>query len=323
MTIGHRYTAFYKRVAIVSALFVAGCGGSPTSPGPNPQPTTVTIAGRVTTTLTGEPVAGATLNFSGRTVTTSINGNWNLDGQEKNTTLTVEVTAAGFLTRSTRVKTENGRADITIDLIRDGGEFSLGFYRQLVRNAHDAPDAFGTEPLRRWTVNPNVYLQSPPAGADLGGIESLIRSIVAQASGGTLSVGLVTTGTAPQSTQNTISIAFSNDPSNAQCGTAQIGANPGVVNINTGRCVCDSSSVNTHVLAHELTHAMGFRHTADGLMKGSGSGCGTGALSATEIYHARIAYARQPGNMDVDRDASSTTFFSAPSRDVTVTCYRR
>lgn len=313
-----------RRALVVAVILVGGCGGaSPTGPGPTPppQPTTVTIAGRVTATLTGEPLAGASLTLSGRTVTTGADGRFTLDGQPPNTTLPVELSAAGTLPRQTTIRTESGRSDITLDLIQEGGAFSLGFYRQLIRNAHDAPEAYAAEPLRRWTVAPNIHLQSVPDDVDVAGLDALVRSMVSQATGGALAVGTVTSGSSASQAPNTITVAFVRDLGMAECGRAQVGA--GSVTINTARCVCPASPVNRELLGHEIGHAMGFRHTADGLMRGSGFGCGEPAFSDAERYHARIAYRRQPGNLDIDRDAAGVTALQAsPAPPPVVACAR-
>jgi hypothetical protein len=49
---------------------------------------------------------------------------------------------------------------VAVDAIGVSGAnpFNLNFYRQLVRNAFDAPEKL--EPLRRWTTAPQIYLKT-------------------------------------------------------------------------------------------------------------------------------------------------------------------
>src|SRR5688500_12070466 len=124
-----------RRLLLSVALLSFGCGGgSPTQPSPSPAPTTATISGLITTPLTGVPVAGATLAFLSRTVTTDAAGAWSLDGQNANASLSVTISAPGYITRETTIKTEQGRTGVEVDLIKNAAPFSLTFFRQAWRN---------------------------------------------------------------------------------------------------------------------------------------------------------------------------------------------
>lgn len=81
------------------------------------------------------------------------------------------------------------------------------------------------------------------------------------------------------------------------------------------------------LVRHEVGHSLGFSHTDGGGQFGAlgGAGCWTGTVplpplqacppdhgqvSAIERYHAALAYARPPGNLDVDVDPVSPITFS-------------
>jgi hypothetical protein len=316
---------------VVVAVLATACGGSsPTQPQPNPQPTTVTISGRVTTTLTGEPVA-ASLNFGGKVIQAGADGAWTLAGQNPNATIPVDVSAVGYLTRQTTVKTQNGRTDVAIDLIRDGGEFSLEFYRQMVRNGFAVPESVGSEPLRRWTKNPSFYVNTvnPKTGgvisaSELAVIQAAVHAAVPQMTGGAYSVAAFSSGAGAKTAADTIAVSFVNEPAADFCGQAVIGANPGSITINYGRCGCSAIGFSAEIVAHEVGHAMGFRHTSSGIMSPDRArGCDNTAFTPTELYHARIAYSRQPGNMDADRDAPGFAFASPYAQAAPVVQCRR
>src|SRR5205085_2371290 len=83
-----------------------------------------------------------------------------------------------------------GSRDLNVEAIALAG-FDLAFYRQLVRNGYEQPAAL--QPIRRWTVNPQIYLRTvDDAGTALDGstldrTEAVIRESVAQWTNGNYS----------------------------------------------------------------------------------------------------------------------------------------
>ena len=102
-----------------------------------------------------------------------------------------------------------------------------------------------------------------------------------------------------------ITIVFDTPPHETElgqryCGSAVVGANPGRIKLyldSRGRPVlnCGQSNFQVHTIMHEIGHAMGFRHVADGraIMTPGGGGRYENfptTFSAAEQYHARLAY---------------------------------
>src|SRR5260370_42254167 len=66
------------------------------------------------------------------------------------------ITGAGLFDRKTYVQVST--RTISFDAIALSGGFDQTFYRRFVRDTFDMPA--GMEPLRRWTRNPQIYLQT-------------------------------------------------------------------------------------------------------------------------------------------------------------------
>jgi hypothetical protein len=306
--------------AMLLALAACGGGGSgaPTSPAPLPPPAAPPpqprISGIVVDTLTGAPVAGASLAFAGATtVTTSADGRWEIDATG-GFSRTVAITAQGFLGRETAVRVDAaGRADVRLDVIAERAPFRLDFYRQFARNALDAPDELRS--IRRWTQPPNFYVDvtNPRSGdrltpSEVALIEHTIRTAVPQLTGGAFQGGMIETGQGPlKGLSGYISVSFVYEPSEDFCGWAYVGANPGEIVMNYERCRSTCGGFAPETLAHEIGHALGFFHTSgQGIMHPDRTRrCDNLDFSPAERAHAGIVYARPNGNRDVDQDPGS------------------
>jgi hypothetical protein len=116
------------------------------------------LTGRVTATNNGRPLDEITVTFGGQTARTDLMGAFRLEWPGNMPPMVGAATLTGHqvVSRSTRLSVSSSR-DVALDVISLDG-FNLDYYRQLVRNGYESPNAL--RPLRRWTRAPMIYLKT-------------------------------------------------------------------------------------------------------------------------------------------------------------------
>ena len=269
------YTADVRPWLLIVPFLVA-CGGnsSPVSPTPAP-PSNAVVA-----TLT-DSASGASLGT--QTVTAAI------------LPALIQFRAPGHHDRQAWITSRTP----TVDLIPLAGGFDLAFYRAFARDSLE--DAIQPRRVRR--TAPSIYVQTTGmSAAYVSALEASARALVPALTGGRFQLQRWETGDAARApADGWITVALFSDPANS-CGRGVVGGEAGRAFRNTAeRCRYHGEPVGTvDLFAHEIGHAMGFTHVTGFHLMNPTSGPGT--PTATERFHAAIAYKRVPGNTDVDRD---------------------
>lgn len=178
--------------------------------------------------------------------------------------------------------------------------FSLAFYRQMIQDAYELPNA--RRPLYRWTRPPMVYLRTvdesnlPVDGRLLDQTAAAIINTTSAWAGGQFGVAVLERGTGTRAGQaQWLTVEWSRS---GGCGATNTPGVEGVViTMNHRRPECTCGPL---VAKHELGHAMGFYHTdsSNDLMVATFQGVCDKPLSEREQFHARVAYNQPVGSLD-------------------------
>ena len=281
-------------LVVLCGLLLTGCGSSAPTVAPTPPPpvavpvvappvapASVDITGRITDTMTGQPIG---------TFSQSV----------PRLPAAVTVAVPGYVTRQTVVTT----AAPSVDLFPERG-FDLGFYRQLARRTVDAGSP---EALRVWSV-PSSLAIAVRAGLPAGtaaALEAVARQTIPALTGGRLSVQSWAVVDTPSVDARVIDVELVREPTSNSCGRGELGGRRIWLNVDPS-CAWRGHPVYVPLLGHELGHVLGFSHvtTADTLM--SGTRIREEGPSALERHHAALAYARPRGNLDIDVDVDPSS----------------
>ena len=165
----------------------------------------VTTTGHVTATNGGQPLAGLSADLTGNGATTTDGTGAFTYRTAAGSSARLTLSGAGILTRSF-VLALNATRDVAVDAVALTGGFDPAFYREIVRNAFEAPADL--QALRRWTRTPSIYLKTVDEGGEaihgltLDLIEATVKDAVPQWTSGKLGVPVVERGTATREGQS-------------------------------------------------------------------------------------------------------------------------
>ena len=170
--------------------------------------------------------------------------------------------------------------------------FGKLFWQQLVFDQYDDPGVW-LRSLVLDTTSPNVYIWLGNAAGQrvvLGRHVTTMRRLIPRAMmqlTGHVYRGRVETGMEDRKRLGWITVRFDSPYSN-ECGSANIGGNPGSILISWPFCDDDEYFPSTFV--HELGHAMGFFHVKTYAAVMSHVGNSRSTFTPREQYHSQLAY---------------------------------
>lgn len=286
-----------RSLTLALCLLLPGCssdsGTNPTAtatptPTPTATPTPSTTSTTVLTifsTVSGNPVAGASVVVAGTAYTTDEAGVITL-ATAAAPDATVDISAPGYLNRSTLVGTAS---TLTLWQIPTGAD--ANFVRQLVYNRAGTPEVL-------W--RPNAGLISLVLTGDLAN-DPQVRTAHLQAA-----------AMATAMTDSRVRFELGGTASASGVVTILLnGDNPGVVTtylnqsggtILGGRMEYTTAAAarTTRIVAHELGHLLGFGHAPSGIM--CPSACGVDTFSSLEHDVFASMLQRTPGTAPLDND---------------------
>jgi hypothetical protein len=265
--------------------------------------TSLAISGRLIEAPDGAPITNATITFGGGpAVQPDAAGHYSLVTTD-NSVQPLLITAPGYQTRETSLRGGESRT-LDLDLISNSSAFPFTMYRAMARNAFESPSSASVAPTAPWTSKPNVYIWTTwkDSGLPVANVDYFIeeiRRVIPQLSGGRLEAGTIEQGpTERPLTPGWIMVQF-----HRSGNSSYVGPSRGQVQFGGDhRCY-------SYAIIHEFGHAMGYWHSGiQPTIMGGGPvpNCDPANLTAAEQMVARVMYSRPPGNVEPDRDPSSS-----------------
>jgi carboxypeptidase family protein len=311
--------ALARALAAASLLFAVACGGkSPQAPTPFPTPPpsvpTWTLPGRLVTTLSGAPVAHATVYAFIATAESAADGTFTLSATPgPSGSQAVTVTAEGYRPRETVIKWPRTN-DLVIDVMSTAKPFDETFYGQLAHGTLDYPgQSYG---LLRWSSPMRFYVTThdefgrPLERSVIDLIERGIHIGVQYYTAGNFQADIVEgSETRPEQTGWVNVVPRRVISGGEYCGlSSSVGGDPNTIQLLIDGCGCGSTRIPIAVVIHEVGHAVGMFHVSgkENVMHTPADlGCREVIPTAAEQYHAALIYSRPRGNMSPDRDTGT------------------
>ncbi|GAK61404.1 hypothetical protein U27_01304 [Candidatus Vecturithrix granuli] len=287
------------------------------------------LAGTVVGTIANQPLTGVSLKIGSLRTTTDNYGNFRLDGVG-NEQCILNISSDQVYPRRIIVNLANGRV-IQADAIERQSAFHLEFYRELARGNH--PGENDLLPIHRWTgaMPPTFYIDTNARAAYDGVITSetidritqVITEVVPVFSGNVYAEAAIYARsfseyafeTIPDNSivisfddtlflQDAVGIAFT-EPNLTSLGSYAL-QKAWIFVLNQEAFFSFSGVTREAVVAHELGHSFGYRHTSllpSIMVK---AGMYAGLFSENDRVHMAVMYRRPAGNMDIDNDPITT-----------------
>ncbi len=318
----------------------------PYDPGPG------NLAGRVLGTTSDRALSGVNVAVGGIAATTDADGVFQLNGVGQGA-MSVSISGENVYRRTARINTADGRY-VILDAIETNSAFDLTFYREIARGNHPAEGDM--TPTHRWTnpAPPTFYIVTNASSTLDGNIDqetidtvtNVLQEIIPAFTGNVYAsitvkpmyfAKLETFDDVPD---NAFLVVF--DDTLAEQGAYGVTAtDPDFISPSTSFInkavifLLDNAQYYENpsnpslisfeeIIAHEVGHGMGFRHTSGPPTGPPSVMVKTGKFgdmySSTDLFHMAIVYKRPAGNTDIDNDPGSNAKMVAsfPGRQVFV-----
>ncbi len=315
-----------------AAVFAGACGGNPIAPKYDAAPLSgpLSVSGLAVSLQSGQPIAGASLQFTGSgqsTLITDSNGRFTAPAISAGT-FALLLEAPGHLTRRSRLSVPASRDDLRLDLISTAPPFSLQFYREFARNGAVSATL---EPTRPWTVAPSFYFRNITVDTNetvpdavIASLRDMMRKSVPELTDHRLALDRFELGSeARVAAAGWVQIEVFGIRSRlgGAIGRASVGGNTGTMQLLYESAVeatwGNAFGCSSQILAiaeHEIVHTMGFWHNSDAASFSS-TACSGADRPAKTRHHVAVMYSRPPFNTDPDTDPQTFTLSSAGDRN--------
>ncbi len=313
-----------------------GNNGYPGDPGPN------NLAGKVIGTINRQPLVDVQVAVNGKITTTDSDGMFVLYDVGSGA-FGVEISGNQVYTRLAAVNTNVGRS-VLLDAIEISSPFHLGFYRELARGNH--PNEKNIYPTHRWVsptpptfyidTNARVTLDGVIDSTQIAIVKRVIQEVVPVFTGNLYTAESIELKPFEfldfnqDIPDNAYVISFDDrlmwqvsaygvtftDPELVSADTSYI--NKAVIRLVDDMSFYARRSIDfDQVVAHEMGHGFGFRHTSilPSIMMPSVAFTGlfSGLYGPYDAMHMEVVYRRPAGNLDIDNDPIPGTKYADPA----------